>query len=271
MSRAARTAGFRSSIRRFLVGYDGVSVSDRDPIRAPELSELETFVLAVDYGSIARAAEVLHISSAAAAKRIRQLEVIAGAKLLSRSGRGVRPTELGVRLYPESRDLLRQRDRVMGLLGRSPARDESRIPGMRRVLRRIEAPQPEYVVQQTEALLAAIFHATGEPIVLTRERDGLICELNDAGAALTGYRHDELRGRRVAELPLWRDLEQRDALVQRVSSTGRPQTGELMLLLKDGDEVRVRGRFQALQLHGERYLLLTIHEVLRPSPQSAAA
>lgn len=246
-------------------------MADRDPIRAPELSELETFVLAVDYGSIARAAEVLHISSAAAAKRIRQLEAIAGAKLLSRSGRGVRPTELGVRMYPESREILRRRDHVMDLLGRASARDESRIPGMRRVLRRIEAPQPEYVVQQTEALLAAIFHASGEPIVLTREKDGLICELNDAGAALTGYRHDELRGRRVAELPLWREIEQRDALVERVSSTGQAQTGELTLVLKAGEEVRVRGRFQALQLHGERYLLLTIREVLHPSPQSAVA
>ncbi len=246
-------------------------MADRDPIRAPELSELETFVLAVDYGSIARAAEVLHISSAAAAKRIRQLEAIADAKLLSRSGRGVRPTELGVRLYPQCRELLGHRDRVMDTMGRSPARDESRIPGMRRVLRRIEAPQPEYVVQQTESLLSAIFHASGEPIVLTREKDGVICELNDASAELTGYQHDELRGRRISELPLWRDIEQRNAIVERTSTTGQPQMGELVLVPKAGREVKVRGRFQSIQLHGERYILLTIHDVMSPDRCPAAA
>jgi PAS domain S-box-containing protein len=244
---------------------------DRDPIRAPELSELETFVLAVDYGSIARAAEVLHVSSAAAAKRIRQLEAIAGAKLLIRSGRGVTPTEVGLRVYPVSRDLVDRRDRVMELLGRSHAREESRIPGMRRVLRRVEAPRPEYVVQQTEALLATIFHASGEPIVLTRAKDGLICELNDASAELTGYRHEELRGRRVAELPLWRNMNLRDVLVERTSTTGRPQFGEMLLVPKAGDELKVRGRFQAIQLHGERYVLATIPEVFGHGRDSVAA
>ena len=246
-------------------------MGDRDPIRAPELSELETFVLAVDYGSMARAAEVLRISSAAAAKRIRQLETIAGAKLLVRSGRGVRPTELGVRLYAASRDVLDRRDQVMELLGRAPARDDSRIPGMRQILRRIEAPRPEYVVQQTEALLATIFHASGEPIALTRARDGLICELNDAGAELIGYRHEELRGRRVEELPLWRETDSRNGIVERTAATGRPEIGELTLVAKDGDEVQIRGRFQGIQLHGERYILLTIREVLSPGRGSAAA
>jgi len=246
-------------------------VGDRDPIRSPELSELETFVLAVDYGSMARAAEVLHISSAAAAKRIRQLEAIAGAELLVRTGRGVRPTELGVRLYGTSKEVLERRDRVMEILGRAPTRDDSRIPGMRQILRRIEAPRPEYIVQQTEALLAAIFHASGEPIALTRARDGLICELNDAGAELTGYRPEEVRGRRVGELPLWREMERRDAIVERTATTGRAEIGELTLLAKDGGEVQIRGRFQAIQLHGERYVLLTVHEVLRRRRRSAAA
>ena len=228
-------------------------------------------MLAVDYGSIARAAEVLHVSGAAAAKRIRQLEAIAGAKLLIRSGRGVTPTEMGLRVHPVSRDLLDRRDRVMELLGRSPVRDESRIPGLRRVLRRIEAPRPEYVVQQAEALLAAVFHATDEPIVLTRAKDGLICELNDASAELTGYRHDELRGRRVAELPLWRNMDLRDVLVERTSATGLPQFGEMLLVSKAGDELRVRGRFQAIHLHGERYILVTIPEVFNDRRDSVAA
>jgi two-component system, sensor histidine kinase and response regulator len=159
----------------------------------------------------------------------------------------------------------------MQMLGRAPTRDDSRIPGMREILRRIEAPRPEYVVQQTEALLAAIFHASGEPIALTRARDGLICELNDAGAELTGYRHDELRGRRIDELPLWREMDRRDAIVERTMATGRPEIGELTLVTKDGDEVPVRGRFQGIQLHGERYILLTIHDVVRSGRRSAAA
>lgn len=228
-------------------------------------------MLAVDYGSIARAAEGLFISSAAAAKRIRQLEAIAGAPLLTRSGRGVTPTELGVRLYGPCREMLEQRDRVMEQFGRSAGRETFRIPGMREVLRHVEAPRPEYVVQQAESLLSAIFHASGEPIILTRARDGLICDLNDATADVSGYGPDELRGRRVADVPLWRNLGAAQTLAERATRTGRPQTGELLLVPKSGRGIPVRGRLEAIQLHGERYILHTIHEVYVPLSTSAAA
>jgi hypothetical protein len=69
-------------------------------IRPPEFSELETFVLAIEEGSIARAAGRLRISAPAAAKRIRQLEALAHSPLLIRGRRGVTATETGARLYP---------------------------------------------------------------------------------------------------------------------------------------------------------------------------
>jgi methanogenic corrinoid protein MtbC1 len=93
-----------------------------EPARGPELSELETFVLAIEEGSIARAAARLRISSPAAAKRIRQLETLAHAPLLVRGRRGVTATELGQLLYPIARDLvLRRADAVDALRGTAPA------------------------------------------------------------------------------------------------------------------------------------------------------
>ncbi len=92
-----------------------------DAARGPELSELETFVLAVEEGSIARAAARLRISSPAAAKRIRQLEVLAHAPLLVRGRRGVKATDAGRLLYPVARDLvLRRGDALDALRGTTP-------------------------------------------------------------------------------------------------------------------------------------------------------
>jgi DNA-binding transcriptional LysR family regulator len=85
-------------------------------IRSPELSELETFVLAVEEGSLSRAARRLRISTQAAAKRVRQIEALADAPLLVRTSRGVSATATGERLYPIARDLLARRGQAVGAL-----------------------------------------------------------------------------------------------------------------------------------------------------------
>ncbi len=70
------------------------------------LSDLETFVLAVQEGSLTAAARRLFLSQPAVSARLDRLEAGAGQPLLRRTGRGVRPTEAGERLYARARTLL---------------------------------------------------------------------------------------------------------------------------------------------------------------------
>src|SRR5262249_6101935 len=86
---------------------------------------LETFLMTVDYGSIAEAARRLNLTAAAVAKRIHALEGEIGAALFTRSGRTIRPTEAGLaivdharRFVVEARDFksLAATDRLLGQL-----------------------------------------------------------------------------------------------------------------------------------------------------------
>src|SRR6476619_6696212 len=63
---------------------------------------VETFLMAVDNGSIAEAARRLNLTPAAVAKRIRILESEIGTVLFARSGRTIRPTEAGVAIVERS-------------------------------------------------------------------------------------------------------------------------------------------------------------------------
>ncbi len=96
------------------------SASDRAAarvlVRAPELAELRAFCMAVDLGSIGRAARLLHVSQPALSKRLQALEAVAGTKLLERSTRGVTPTAAGIRLYGTARRLLEEADSVEELM-----------------------------------------------------------------------------------------------------------------------------------------------------------
>src|SRR5258708_2529934 len=67
---------------------------------------LETFLIAVDNGSIAEAARRLDLTPAAVAKRIHALEREIGSVLVMRSGRTIRPTEAGSAILDRARRFL---------------------------------------------------------------------------------------------------------------------------------------------------------------------
>ena len=67
---------------------------------------VETFLTAVDNGSIAEAARRLNVTSAAAAKRIHALESEVGVVLVRRSGRTIKPTAAGVALIERAKRFL---------------------------------------------------------------------------------------------------------------------------------------------------------------------
>jgi len=67
---------------------------------------VESFLIAVDHGSIAEAARRLNLTPPAIAKRIRALENEIGAVLITRSGRTIRATEAGVAIIEHARRFL---------------------------------------------------------------------------------------------------------------------------------------------------------------------
>jgi DNA-binding transcriptional LysR family regulator len=80
------------------------------------ISELRAFVIAVDLGSVGRAAARLGLTQPSLSKRLQSLEDVAGVRLLHRSSAGVRPTNAGQRLLPAARRLVAQADMVDGVL-----------------------------------------------------------------------------------------------------------------------------------------------------------
>jgi len=68
---------------------------------------LDSFIAAVELGSLAEAARRLNLTPAAVAQRVKALEQEFGTKLLARAGRTVGPTEAGTAVFQKARGLLR--------------------------------------------------------------------------------------------------------------------------------------------------------------------
>ncbi len=83
-----------------------------------DLKQLEYFVRVAELGSFTRASIALDIAQPALSRQIRQLEVELRQTLLTRTGRGVVPTEAGKLLLEHGRGILHQVERAKEDLGR---------------------------------------------------------------------------------------------------------------------------------------------------------
>jgi molybdate transport repressor ModE-like protein len=82
-----------------------------------DLTDLSLFRHIVEAGSITHGAERAHLALAAASTRIRAMEDVLGAPLLTRSRQGVTPTQAGRTLLQHARAILRQAERLHEDLG----------------------------------------------------------------------------------------------------------------------------------------------------------
>jgi LysR family transcriptional activator of nhaA len=90
-------------------------------MRHLNLKHLRYFWAVAKHGSIARAAEALHLTPQTISGQLRELEDQVGSKLLSKSGRNLVPNEIGRLVFSYADDIFRLGDELEDMLaGRTP-------------------------------------------------------------------------------------------------------------------------------------------------------
>lgn len=147
------------------------------PIRRPEIGELEALITALRTGSIGEAARRLGVSQPALSKRLRQLEAVAGTRLLERSPQGVVATPAGSRLATSALRVIDEVALLDGVL--------AELRGQSAPVRIASSP----VVADRllpELLAAARDDLTGLPIELTAANSTVVRRLVETSAADLG-------------------------------------------------------------------------------------
>src|SRR6201987_1409835 len=152
------------------------------PLRAPSLDELETLVTCAAEGSLASAATSLSISRPAVAKRIANLEALAGRPLLRRAGNGVTLTHAGAQLVAATPPIFHHREILLEVL--AAIRNESeRSARLRELLGHTStatraAQKPEARLTTAERLLEFIVSASSTGVVFCDAETTCIEEAN---------------------------------------------------------------------------------------------
>jgi LysR family nitrogen assimilation transcriptional regulator len=92
-----------------------------------QLRHLQYFVAIAEAGSFSRAAATIHVAQSALSAQIAELEGSLGTELLHRSARGVRPTEAGAKLLLEATVILRQLEKLPGIVRSTATETEGTV------------------------------------------------------------------------------------------------------------------------------------------------
>src|SRR5919206_2357579 len=95
----------------------GTRLLRREERAVVELDDLRSFVEVVESGGFGRAAKRLGISKSMVSRRIARLEADLGTRLLSRTTRGISPTEAGLEFKARSERLLAELEEAREAVG----------------------------------------------------------------------------------------------------------------------------------------------------------
>ncbi len=244
--------------------------------RSPDLAELETLVACAAEGSMAGAAVLLGISRPAIAKRIRNLETIAGCPLLHRSGRGVALTDAGASLLASARRLLDDRDVLLEAVAKIRGEGTLAADGLRRLLSSSPAharaaQQPEARLAEAEELLEHVLRASRTGLAISDPDTGEVLVVNDAFCEISGRSRAQLLGDPSASRELWDEHSARERIVEQARRSGAAEKARVGMRWPDGTlrTAEITARF--ITLGGTREVLWCLDDVTDEDDQAAPA
>jgi PAS domain S-box-containing protein len=124
-----------------------------------------------------------------------------------------------------------------------------------------EELQAETALRSSEDKFAKVFHASPVAISISRMRDGLYLDVNDAFVEQFGWTREEMLGHSSVEIGLWPSQGERERWTAELGLTGRTRNRVTTLLAKSGETHTVIVSAERIQLGGEECVVGLVHDI----------
>ena len=108
---------------------------------------------------------------------------------------------------------------------------------------------------------AKVFHASPEPISISRLRDGLYMDVNEAFVEQIGWLREEVIGLTEKDIGLWRSLADRQRWVAHLRKHGRVKSYEASLNARNGQLHTVLISAELFDLEGEQCVIGMLYDI----------
>lgn len=126
-------------------------------------------------------------------------------------------------------------------------------------------------LSRTLDLFDKAFHLGPSALIIARLSDGVILEVSDKMAELTGYQADELLGRDLRTLGVWVDDQTRTRLAARLVREKSLWEAEFQIRRKDGEKRTVLGSAHRIDIRGKTCLLASVIDITERRRAASAA
>lgn len=113
----------------------------------------------------------------------------------------------------------------------------------------------EQALRDSEARFSKVFHASPVSIALTRLKDNVLIDVNEAWLKLTGLSGDEAVGHTPMELNVWVAPAERTKLIESLQKHGRVEGFEFQARKKSGEVADTLLAAELIELAGEVHML----------------
>lgn len=116
-------------------------------------------------------------------------------------------------------------------------------------------------LQASEEKFRKAFMTSPDAILITSLSDNRVVSANDGFLQITGYARQEVEGRKVAELLIWANIDDRLRLIEKMKAEGSITNAEARFRRKNGDFFYGLVSASLLDLNGETHLLSMTRDI----------
>ncbi len=116
-------------------------------------------------------------------------------------------------------------------------------------------------VRESEERFSKAFMTSPYMLTITRAKDGKMIEINDSFCSTSGYSREEVLQSSTIELKIWKNLSDREKLVEALLTGQSVNQREFTYCKKNGEEIIGLISSQMLYLNGEQCIVSSIEDI----------
>jgi PAS domain S-box-containing protein len=124
-----------------------------------------------------------------------------------------------------------------------------------------ERKKAEHALQESNGQFRLIFQTVPDSVSIVRVRDGICLDVNDQFVSETGWKREEVIGKKFKNLNMWCSARDRERMAESLFRSGRIHNLQSVFRMKNGDTITALLSAVSLTIAGEKVIVSITRDI----------